>query len=77
MAKNKYSVQHEEHVIVETNEIQTPKNQKPKYSKGQIVKTKKYEPYKDIINAVIGDGEEVTTDEVETRIDEFLKKEVR
>ncbi len=47
------------------------------YSKDKLMKAKKFESFKDVVSCVVGDDEKVTLAEVEKRVDEFLKKEVK
>ncbi|EHQ92142.1 hypothetical protein [Desulfosporosinus youngiae] len=46
------------------------------YTKQQILKSKKY-PQKDVLNALLEDGQRYTQEEVLELLDNFLKKEAR
>lgn len=46
------------------------------YTKQQILQSKKY-PQKDVLNAILNEGEKYTHDQVQITLEEFLKKEVR
>lgn len=56
------------------DEIQkdTPKND-TKYTKEQLVTSRKYENRTDVIKVVVSEEEELTIDEVNEKIDEFMK----
>lgn len=47
-----------------------------RFEKEQIIKSKKYENYKDILNVVLGESR-YTIDEVDKLIKEFFEKEVK
>lgn len=47
------------------------------YGKKQIIESKKFEDFIDIVNCVVGDEEQLTTNEVEQRINKFLRKGVK
>ncbi len=47
------------------------------YTKAQFLSSKKNENVKDIVNVVVKDGEELTAKELEIRINDFLKREVK
>ena len=46
------------------------------YSKEQILSSKKYENRRDILGVLLADGEEYTTDKVDTLLDKFMKGKV-
>ncbi len=79
MAKSKIAAQTEElngadvEMVKDVSEVK----QKTKYTKAQIINTSKFEHCRDIVDAIIGSDEEVTINELEQKIDEFLKKEVK
>ncbi len=47
------------------------------YGKKQIIESKKFEDFIDIVNCVVGDEEQLTTNEVEQRVNKFLRKGVK
>lgn len=51
--------------------------QEPKFTKEQILASKKYENRKDVCNAVIPDGFHGTLHEVDTLIDNLMKGKVK
>ncbi len=48
-----------------------------KYTKEQLVLAKKHQNFRDIIEVVVNKGELVTLEEMETRVNEFLNREVK
>lgn len=46
------------------------------YTRQQILQSRKY-PQKDVLNALLKDGQRYTQEEVLELLDDFLKKEVR
>ncbi len=48
-----------------------------KYSKKQLVSAKKNQDIRDIIEVVVGNDELLTIQELETKVQEFLNREVR
>ena len=46
------------------------------YSKEQILSSKKYENRRDLLGVLLADGEEYTTDKVDTLLDKFMKGKV-
>lgn len=47
-----------------------------RFTKEQILAAKKYQNRKDIVNALVQDGEKCTMEEVDRRMDEFRKGKV-
>ncbi len=47
-----------------------------KYTREQLLKSKKFSNRKDVLNIVVKDSEELSISEVETRIDTFMKGKV-
>ena len=47
------------------------------YTKEQILTSKKYENRRDILGVILTDGEEYTTDKVDTLLDKFMKGKVK
>ncbi len=62
-----------------TKEIKTKETKKTneKYSKKSFLKSKKYAHRRDILETIIKDDEQLTTMELEKRIDTFMKGEVK
>lgn len=56
--------------------LETPKQSVTKFSKEQLLRSKKYRNEKDLINAVLPDGE-YTLAEVDKAIKDFKEREVR
>lgn len=46
------------------------------YSKKQIVNSKRYSNYKDLLQAILKDDENYTTNEVDKKIENFMKRKV-
>lgn len=55
----------------------TTKKEETKFSKEVILKAEKFANRKDALNVILADGDEYTIDEVETRLDEFMKGMVK
>lgn len=51
-------------------------NVETKYSKEQILNSKRYRFKKDVVNAVLNDGENYTIEEVDKAISDFYEREV-
>jgi hypothetical protein len=47
------------------------------FNKEQIVKSKKYRESADIVGALLRDGEAYTMEQVESLLDDFMKKEIK
>lgn len=47
-----------------------------KFNKEQLVKSKKYSHQRDVLNALLSDGEVYTFEEVDQKLHEFLKGKV-
>lgn len=57
-----------------TKELEIQKDTEAiKYKKEQLLLSKKFENRKDVINIIVNDTEELTLDEVNKRIDTFMK----
>lgn len=50
------------------------KNTKQVFTKMQIVRSEKYFKYKDLLTAILKDNETYSTEDVDTKINEFLKR---
>lgn len=48
-----------------------------KFTKEQLLKSKKYTNRKDLLNVLLDDKTTYTTKEVEQKIEEFMKKKVK
>ena len=55
------------------------KNKKivPRFTKYQITNSKKYKSRRDLLNAILDDDKQYTTNEVDKLIDTFMKGEVK
>lgn len=53
------------------------KNKELKYKKVDFLNSKFFRDKKDIINVLLADDEEITIKELENKINNFLKKEVK
>ncbi len=58
----------------ETREV---KQEVQKYSKKQLLQSKKYLDRKDVLGVVVKDGENVTLEELDKRISTFMKGKVK
>ena len=47
------------------------------FSKEQLIKSKTFVQYRDLLTVIINDGEKVTKQEVNKRIEAFLKRKVK
>lgn len=47
-----------------------------KFTKEQIINSKKYNKNKDLLNAILKENASYSTDEVEQKIKEFMKRKV-
>lgn len=48
-----------------------------KFTKQQVLASKKLSYSKDLINAILEDGKTYTLEEVETKVNEYLKRKVK
>ncbi|SES68605.1 hypothetical protein [[Clostridium] polysaccharolyticum] len=53
------------------------KSKETKFTKEQILNSKRYESKKDLVNAVLDDNGSFSLSEVEKLINDYLKKEVK
>ena len=58
--------------ILEVNEIKTKKE--PKFSKRQLLNSKKYQHQTDLLNAILENDKSYSLSEVDKLINEFMKK---
>lgn len=64
--------------MAETKSVKdTDKKELPVFTKEQIVKAARFSRHIDIIDALLRDGERYTMEQVEERINKFLKGEVK
>ena len=52
------------------------KEVKTKYSKQQIINSKQYSAYKDVLQAILKDTKQYTNEEVNKNIEDFMKRKV-
>lgn len=68
----------EENIGTETiNDVTETSITEPAFTKRQLVASNKYQDETDILNAVLEDDKVYTLDEVESKINEFMHKEVQ
>lgn len=48
----------------------------PLFSKEMILKSKRFKNRRDALNVILNDNEELTVEEVQKRLDEFMKRKV-
>lgn len=48
-----------------------------KYTKGQLIGSKRYAKRRDLLGAILDDGQQYTIEEVETAIDRYMKGKVK
>ncbi len=63
--------------MAEKRETKEVKQEVQKYSKKQLLQSKKYLDRKDVIGVVVKDNEEITLEELNKRIYTFMKGEVK
>ena len=56
--------------------IEAAETSEPVFSKQQLLNAKKYSNRKDILTALIDDGEEITVTELDNRMSDFMKGKV-
>lgn len=61
--------------ILDVKEIKT--KEKPKFTKRQLLKSKKYQHQKDLLNAILENDKSYGTSEVDKLIDNFMKEKVK
>ncbi len=49
---------------------------KAQYNKEQIINSKRYSKYKDLLQAILKKDENYTTEEVDKKIENFMKRKV-
>ncbi len=60
-----------------TKEIAAEKPAGKRYGKTQIILSKKYADKRDLLNAILEDDVQYTLKEIDTAIEEFMKREVK
>lgn len=60
----------------EVKETKKADNFEVKFSKEQLVKSKKFSGHKDLLNTILEDGKEYTLDEVVSKVDKYMKGKV-
>lgn len=58
------------------NELQTETN-KQTFSKSQIVKSKRYYKNRDLLSAILDESESYSLKDIDSKIENFLKSEVK
>lgn len=53
------------------------KVEETKFTREQLLKSKRYEGYRDLLCALVGDGESCTLKETDKRISSFLSKKFK
>jgi hypothetical protein len=48
-----------------------------KFSKSQLVESKRFSGQKDLLNTILGDGKEYTLEEVVSKVEKYLKGKVK
>ncbi|HXK45669.1 MAG TPA: hypothetical protein PL060_06890 [bacterium] len=48
-----------------------------KFSKSQLVESKRFSGQKDLLNTILEDGKEYTLDEVVSRVEKYMKGKVK
>lgn len=48
-----------------------------KFSKSQLVESKRFSGQKDLLNTILEDGKEYTLDEVDSRVEKYMKGKVK
>jgi len=61
--------------ILDVKEIKT--KEKPKFTKRQLLNSKKYQHQTDLLNAILENDKSYSISEVEKLIDEFMKEKVK
>lgn len=63
--------------MTETKEKKTTKTVVEKFTKKSLLQSKKYLDRRDILNVLIKDDEEITLNEIDKRIEKFMKGSVK
>ena len=61
----------------EVKEIKETDNLEIKFSKEQLVKSKKFSGQKDLLNTILEDDKQYTLDEVVSRVKKYMKGKVK
>ena len=62
--------------INKNQEVEQVKTEEPRYSKKQLVSSKKYASNKDLLEVLLNDNDLYTFEEVESQINEYKKRSV-
>lgn len=62
---------------IETNTPATEDKTSATYTREQVLQSAKYRQYRDIAGVVLEDDKQYTADEIESKIDTFLKKPIK
>jgi hypothetical protein len=60
----------------EVKETKKADNFEVKFSKEQLVKSKRFSGQKDLLNTILEDGKEYTLDDVVSRVEKYMKGKV-
>lgn len=60
----------------EVKETKKADNFEVKFSKEQLVKSKRFSGLKDLLNTILEDGKEYTLDDVVSRVEKYMKGKV-
>lgn len=60
-----------------TKEHKEPDIVEIKFSKSQLVESKRFSGQKDLLNTILEDGKEYTLDEVVSRVEKYMKGKVK
>ncbi len=63
--------------MTDTKDTKNTKKDLQKFSKKSLLQSKKYLHRRDVLNVLINDYEEISTVELDKRIDKFMKGEVK
>lgn len=61
----------------EIKEVKETDNLEIKFSKEQLVKSKKFSGQKDLLNTILEDDKQYTLDEVVSKVEKYLKGKVK
>jgi hypothetical protein len=57
-------------------EVKEPDIVEIKFSKSQLIESKRFSDLKDLLNTILEDGKEYTLDEVVSKVDKYMKGKV-
>lgn len=58
-------------------EVKEPDIVEIKFSKSQLVESKRFSGQKDLLNTILEDGKEYTLDDVVSRVEKYMKGKVK